>query len=71
MLASAAVPLPSASLNPDEVNAKSLKGFLRQKEREFLGQVLASFGGDKEKAAKALKVSLATLYRKLPEQTDE
>ena len=71
VLASAAVPLPSASLNPDEVNAKSLKGFLRQKEREFLGQVLASFGGDKEKAAKALKVSLATLYRKLPEQTDE
>ncbi len=71
VLASAAVPLPSASLNPDEVNAKSLKGFLRQKEREFLGQVLASFGGDKEKTAKALKVSLATLYRKLPEQADE
>jgi len=29
-------------------------------------QVLKSKGGNKEEAAKALKISLATLYRKLP-----
>ncbi len=45
---------------------KSLKAFLREREKEYLGQVLAITAGDKEKAAKALKISLATLYRKLP-----
>ena len=47
---------------------KSLKAFLREREKEYLGQVLAMAEGDKEKAAKALKISLATLYRKLPEE---
>ncbi len=46
---------------------ESLKGFLRAKEGEYLRQVLDNFGGDKEKAAGALKISLATLYRKLSE----
>lgn len=64
------VPLPGVATKEGEPTAKSLKAFLRQKEREFLTQVLASFGGDKEKAAKALKVSLATLYRKLPDQAE-
>jgi len=45
----------------------SLKAFLRSKEKEYLSQVLDSMGGDKEKAARALKISLATLYRKLPD----
>ncbi|HIE10577.1 MAG TPA: sigma-54-dependent Fis family transcriptional regulator [Kiritimatiellae bacterium] len=45
----------------------SLKAFLRAKEKEYLMQVLQKMGGDKEKAAKALNISLATLYRKLPE----
>ncbi len=45
---------------------KSLKAFLREREKEYLDQVLGMTGGDKEKAAKALKISLATLYRKLP-----
>ncbi|HDL77503.1 MAG TPA: sigma-54-dependent Fis family transcriptional regulator [Lentisphaerae bacterium] len=45
----------------------SLKAFLRAKEKEYLMQVLKQMGGDKEKAAKALNISLATLYRKLPE----
>ena len=45
---------------------KSLKAFLREREKEYLDQVLAMTQGDKEKAAKALKISLATLYRKLP-----
>ncbi|MBN1673846.1 MAG: sigma 54-interacting transcriptional regulator, partial [Kiritimatiellae bacterium] len=44
---------------------KSLKTFLRAKENEYLKQVLSYVDGDKEKAAKALKISLATLYRKL------
>ena len=46
---------------------KSLKSFLRDREKEYLEQVLAMTKGDKEKAAKALKISLATLYRKLPD----
>jgi len=49
---------------------KSLKAFLRAKEKEYLDQVLSHSDGDKEKAAKALKISLATLYRKLPEQEE-
>lgn len=49
---------------------KSLKAFLRNKEREYLEQVIASVGGDKEKAASILKISLATLYRKLSELED-
>ncbi|HBA85861.1 MAG TPA: DNA-binding response regulator [Verrucomicrobia bacterium] len=46
---------------------KSLKAFLRAKEKEYLSQVLQHVDGDKEKAAKALRISLATLYRKLPD----
>jgi transcriptional regulator with PAS, ATPase and Fis domain len=45
---------------------KSLKAFLREREKEYLDKVLALTQGDKEKAAKSLKISLATLYRKLP-----
>jgi DNA-binding NtrC family response regulator len=45
---------------------RSLDDFLRAKEADYLQQVVDAFGGDKEKAAQALKVSLATLYRKLP-----
>ncbi len=46
---------------------ESLKAFLRSKERDYLLQVLERCGGDKEQAAVALKISLATLYRKLAE----
>ena len=46
---------------------KSLKAFLKTKEKEYLSQVLQYVEGDKEMAAKALKISLATLYRKLPD----
>lgn len=46
---------------------QSLRAFLRLKEKEYLRQVLDSVGGDKEKAADMLKISLATLYRKLEE----
>ncbi|MBO7720992.1 MAG: sigma-54-dependent Fis family transcriptional regulator [Kiritimatiellae bacterium] len=43
----------------------SLKSFLKQKEKEYIEQILTSTGGDKEKAAETLKVNLSTLYRKL------
>ena len=46
----------------------SLKTFLKQKEREYIGQILNASGGDKEKAAETLKVNLSTLYRKLSEE---
>jgi transcriptional regulator with PAS, ATPase and Fis domain len=49
---------------------KSLKAFLKVKEKEYLSQVLQYVEGDKEKAAKALKISLATLYRKLPDPNE-
>jgi transcriptional regulator with PAS, ATPase and Fis domain len=47
---------------------QSLRAFLRVKEKEYLKQVLDSVGGDKEQAAAMLKISLATLYRKLEEE---
>ena len=50
---------------------KSLKAFLRAKEKDYLEQVLSHTNGDKEEAAKALRISLATLYRKLPDAEDE
>lgn len=50
----------------DKYKNLSLRAFLRTKEREYLEQVLAGANGDKEMAAKSLKISLATLYRKLP-----
>ena len=51
----------------DASRCKSLKAFLRAKEKEYLKQVLSHTDGNKEEAARALKISLATLYRKLPE----
>ncbi|NCC52534.1 MAG: hypothetical protein EOM20_15130, partial [Spartobacteria bacterium] len=53
---------------PEHYRGKSLKGFLRTKEKEYLSQVLSYMDGDKEAAAKALRISLATLYRKLPDE---
>ena len=53
----------------DSARGQSLKAFLRNKEKEYLQQVLAMTDGDKERAAKTLKISLATLYRKLPEES--
>lgn len=55
------------ALPAEAYRGRSLKSFLRAKEKEYLAQVLQAVNGDKEKAAKALKVSLATLYRKLPD----
>ena len=59
----------SKSANEFE-KGKSLKAFLRSKEKEYLKTAINTMGGDKAKAAKELDISLATLYRKLPEDQE-
>ena len=59
--------LLAGGIKAEIYRGKSLKAFLKAKEKEYLSQVLQYVEGDKEKAAKALKISLATLYRKLPD----
>ena len=59
-----------AAAKIEAAKGKSLKAFLRSKEKEYLDQVLSFTAGDKEQAAKTLKISLATLYRKLPESEE-
>jgi DNA-binding NtrC family response regulator len=44
---------------------ESLKEFLREQELRYLNRALAYTGGNKEKSAELLGISLATLYRKL------
>jgi DNA-binding NtrC family response regulator len=61
----------AGSLAGEFEKGKSLKAFLRAKEKEYLKNVINSMGGDKVKAAKELDISLATLYRKLPEEEQE
>lgn len=60
----------TATAMPGNANA-SLKSFLKQKEKEYIEQILSVTGGDKEKAAEALKVNLSTLYRKLSDDKPE
>ena len=60
-----AVEAPAAISAADVAQSASLKSFLKQKEKEYIGQILNASGGDKEKAAETLKVNLSTLYRKL------
>ncbi len=43
----------------------SLKEFLHQQEVAYISQAIQANGGSKEKAAEALGISMATLYRKL------
>jgi DNA-binding NtrC family response regulator len=43
----------------------SLKEFAHKQEARYIEQAIASVGGDKEKAAAMLDISVATLYRKL------
>ena len=53
---------------PPQETYDGLKEFLDAKEHEYIQFVLNNVcGGNKEMAAQTLKVSLATLYRKLPE----
>ncbi|MCF7847910.1 MAG: hypothetical protein K9M45_03590 [Kiritimatiellales bacterium] len=60
-----------SALTTEFEKGKSLKAFLRAKEKEYLKNVISTMGGDKAKAAKELDISLATLYRKLPEDETE
>jgi DNA-binding NtrC family response regulator len=48
--------------------AESLRTFLREQEGAYINRVMAQTGGDKEKTAAMLGISLATLYRKLAEE---
>ena len=50
----------------DPENLRPLKHYVRSREAEYINHVLRQVGDDKEKAARILKVSLATLYRKIP-----
>lgn len=66
----AAAPATGAGTAPAAANGQditSLKTFLRDQEVAHLNRALAQTGGDKEKAAQLLGISLATLYRKLSE----
>ncbi len=56
-------PALSAAAAPKAMG--SLKDFIRSQEVSYLNRVLHHTGGDKEKAADVLGISLATLYRKL------
>ncbi|MEW6161612.1 MAG: helix-turn-helix domain-containing protein, partial [Verrucomicrobiota bacterium] len=58
------------SENAESQPVSSLKSFLRDQELAYLNRALAQTGGDKEKAAEMLGISLATLYRKLSEDAD-
>jgi len=54
----------------EQYRGKSLKTFLHSKECEFLEKTIEFMDGDKEKAARELGISLATLYRKLPQKNN-
>ena len=42
-----------------------LKDFLHQQETHYIDQAILIAGGDKERAAELLGISMATLYRKI------
>ncbi|MFA6544920.1 MAG: sigma-54 dependent transcriptional regulator [Limisphaerales bacterium] len=65
-LANAAVP-SSPAPSPLNQPVGQLKDFMRDQEGAYIQRAIAQAGGDKEQAARALGVSLATLYRKLAE----
>jgi len=59
---------PGEDEAPEDFRFKSLKEFLRHKEKEYVKQVINAVGGDKERAAETLSISMASLYRKLPKE---
>jgi DNA-binding NtrC family response regulator len=61
----------AAALAKASESFKALKTFLRDQELAHLNRALEASGGDKEKAALLLGVSLATLYRKLADEERE
>jgi two-component system response regulator AtoC len=63
----APAPAPTAGAVAATRSDAPLKDFLREQELAYLNRVMAQVGGDKERAAIVLGISLATLYRKLSE----
>jgi DNA-binding NtrC family response regulator len=63
------VETPAAAL-PGGITLGALKTFLRDQELSYLNRALAQTGGNKEKAAELLGISVATLYRKLAGSDD-
>ena len=61
---------PSAGYAPGGLSQPigMLRDFLREQELSYVNRALAQTGGDKEKAAELLGVSVATIYRKLAEE---
>ena len=61
---------PSSGFAPGGLNhpVGMLRDFLREQELTYVNRALAQTGGDKEKAAELLGVSVATIYRKLAEE---
>jgi DNA-binding NtrC family response regulator len=51
--------------------AVPLKEFLHQQELIYIDHIIQSYGGNKDKAAEMLGISIATLYRKLGPGTEE
>ena len=64
--ASASASAPSAHMLSQPIGP--LRNYLRDQELSYVNRALAQTGGDKEKAAEILGVSVATLYRKLAEE---
>ena len=69
--AQAAEAASGANADSATAGSASLKSFLKQKEKEYIEHILIAAGGDKAKAADALKVNLSTLYRKLSDDPKE
>lgn len=70
MLLSGGLPLepshfPGMELQSPAAVSKSESMSLHEMERQHIQQVLGQFGGDKNKACKALGISLSALYRRL------
>jgi len=61
---------PPARQAPASAAQIPLKNFLREQELAYLNRALTQAGGDKEKAAEMLGISLATLYRKMAGETE-
>jgi len=56
---------PPSAVATGSVALEPLRDFLREQELNYLNRTLTYTGGNKEKAAELLDISLATLYRKL------
>jgi two-component system response regulator PilR (NtrC family)/two-component system response regulator AtoC len=59
---------PAPAGHPLSQQLGPLKDFMREQELTYVNRALALAGGDKEKAAQLLNVSVATLYRKLADE---